>query len=392
MTGPSRVTSPSAGGEQYPTGAQLIDEVRASTGLHDFGPGAFHDGLDVLLDSVAGDAGLTPEASAGKIDVFRRRLTNRLQIEAHFGDHPELDASRIEGPTAVTGLPRTGSTALGNMLSLDGQFRPLRIWEQTQPVPPPTTAEEAFDDRRLSMLAQFASVSTEDKAKHIFDIDASSEDTEVLGLSFRAQQMTMSLYRYHQWWRDTDMRQAYAYHRRVAVLLQSRRPPNRWLFKNPHLKFHLEDYLTAYPDGSFVMTHRDPAKVVPSYANFVYSLFPPDTRVDPVRFGAHIANHLRIGMERAIAARARIGDDRFLDVHHRDLIRDPSWTLQRIYEFLELELTPKPRAAMLRWQVVNRPSAHGAHRYTAEQYGLTAGQLRSDFDFYIRRFDVDVED
>jgi hypothetical protein len=35
--------------------------------------------------------------------------------------------------------------------------------------------------------------------------------------------------------------------------------------------------------------------------------------------------------------------------------------------------------------------AQGTHRYTAEQYGLTTDQIRSDYDFYIRRFDVAVE-
>jgi hypothetical protein len=35
--------------------------------------------------------------------------------------------------------------------------------------------------------------------------------------------------------------------------------------------------------------------------------------------------------------------------------------------------------------------AHGSHRYTAEQYGLTAAQIRCDYDFYIRQFDVPVE-
>jgi hypothetical protein len=35
--------------------------------------------------------------------------------------------------------------------------------------------------------------------------------------------------------------------------------------------------------------------------------------------------------------------------------------------------------------------AAGSHRYTPEQFGLSAEQIRSDYDFYIRRFDVAVE-
>ena len=43
------------------------------------------------------------------------------------------------------------------------------------------------------------------------------------------------------------------------------------------------------------------------------------------------------------------------------------------------------------WHEANRSGAHGTHRYTAEQFGLSAAQLRSDYDFYIRHFDIDVE-
>lgn len=379
---------------RYPTADELMDRAREKSGLDDFGSGDFREGLEVLLDSLATDARLAPQDAAGAVDMACRRLVNRLEIEEWYRTHPELDELSVDGPVSVIGLPRTGTTALGNMMSLDERFRPLRSWEQEQPCPPPALADERCDPRRLAAIQGHQLVSDDLKAMHIFDADASTEDTEVLGLGFRAQQMTLPVFGYHDWWRDTDMRDTYAYHRRVAVLLQSRRPPNRWLFKCPHQKFHLEDFLAAYPDAKFVMAHRDPAKVVPSYASLVATVFPgnwPATN-DCARLGRHIADHLRIGMERAMAARARIGEDRFLDVHHRELIRDRHATMQRVYEFLGMELTPSLQERMDRWQEQNRPSAHGVHRYSPEQYGLSADAIRSDYDFYIRHFDVELED
>ncbi len=47
---------------------------------------------------------------------------------------------------------------------------------------------------------------------------------------------------------------------------------------------------------------------------------------------------------------------------------------------------------MHEWQDANRSGAHGPHHYTAEQFGLSAVQLRADYDFYIRRFGVALED
>ena len=98
----------------------------------------------------------------------------------------------------------------------------------------------------------------------------------------------------------------------------------------------MEDFLSAYPDAKFIMTHRDPAKVVPSYASLVSSLFPPEWKEhnDMARFGRHISDHLRIGMERAIEARKRIGEDRFFDVHHHEFAADPYGVLQKTLDVL----------------------------------------------------------
>ena len=99
------------------------------------------------------------------------------------------------------------------------------------------------------------------------------------------------------------------------------------------------------------MTHRDPAKVVPSWASMVSTIFPTrcaSARPAPAR--PRGVEHLREGMQHAIAARARIGEDRFLDVHHRELVADPMGTVRRVYDFLGLELTPTVEQTIADWQ------------------------------------------
>lgn len=43
------------------------------------------------------------------------------------------------------------------------------------------------------------------------------------------------------------------------------------------------------------------------------------------------------------------------------------------------------------WYADNRSGAHGEHRYTPEQFGLSTAQLLADYDFYIERFGVLVD-
>lgn len=377
---------------KFPTGDQLMADAMEATGLSDFGPGDFRQGLGVLLDSLERDGDFSPETDATVAAKLHSWLVNRLEVEAWYVSHPEIEDLPVRGPVDVMGLPRTGTTALGNMLSLDPQFRSLRMWEQRKPCPPPTSGGEATDPRRLAYADEVDALPADLKAMHLYEVDATVEDSDVLGMAFHGQQMTLPVYTYQAWWRAADSTQAFHYHRRIAKLLQSQRPPNLWLFKAPHHKFHLEAVVAGYPDVKFVMTHRDPGKVVPSYSSIVSAILPPAAgERDVKRLGNEICNHLREGMENCIGARARIGEDCFLDVHHREFLADSIGTAKRVYGFLGLELTPSVEQTMRDWHTANRTGAHGAHKYTAEQFGLTTAQVRSDYDFYIRHFDVDIE-
>ncbi len=377
---------------RYPSSATLMAEANASTGLDDFGPGDFREGLDMLLNSLEHDAELDPSTDERVVGDLRRRLINRLQVEDWYGEHPEIAELSVRGPVDINGLPRTGTTALANMMSLDPQFRSLRGWEQAQPVPPPIHGEEQRDPRRLEALRDHEQLTPAAKALHLYDVDATMEDTDLLGMAFHGQGYTWPVYRYHAWWRECDMRPTYHYHRRVVKLLQSQCPPDLWLFKAPHHMFHLEAIAEAYPDVRFVMTHRDPAKVVPSYVSLVNTIFPaPDGQRDMVRLGQEVFRHLCEGMHNTVAARDRLGEQRFLDVHHHDLVADPIGTLHQAYDFLNLAWPNGFEHTVGDWQENNRSGAHGQHRYTAEQFGLSATQIHTDYQFYIDRFDVRVE-
>jgi hypothetical protein len=379
----------------YPSAAALMDRAREQTGLEDFGVPTFLEGLERLLESLASDAPYAAEERSRAVDLLQRRLVNRLEIEAWISAHPEVEDAKIEAPISIVGLPRTGTTALGNMMSRDPRFRPLRPWEQEIPCPPPRIEDEKRDPRRIAYRDRIEAMLRDDPeqgAMHIWEVDATMEDTEVLGLEFRSQQMTMPVWGYHAWWRAGDMRDTFRYHARIARLLQSRRPPNRWLFKAPHHKFHLDHILEGYPDIRFVFTHRDPAKSVPSYASFIAALFPPYVveRIGKEKIGREIHEHLATGMRQAMAARERLGPERFFDVHHTEFVTQPMAVLERLYDWLGLELTDEVRARFEGWRAEHASGAHGAHRYTAEEYGLSTDAIREEYADYIRAFDVQV--
>jgi hypothetical protein len=92
------------------TVADLHASASRLTGLTDFGPDDYTDGLEVLLGSYARDADLTPLGRKMSRGMLRGGLTSRLLSQAAWQAHPEHAAVRIERPIFVTGLPRTRRT------------------------------------------------------------------------------------------------------------------------------------------------------------------------------------------------------------------------------------------------------------------------------------------
>src|SRR5262249_61037783 len=98
----------------------------------------YADGLEVLLRSYADEADLTPRGDRVARAMLRGALAARLISEAGWRAHPEHARVRLDRPLFVTGLPRTGTTALHRLLTADPAHQGLELWlaEAPQPRPP----------------------------------------------------------------------------------------------------------------------------------------------------------------------------------------------------------------------------------------------------------------
>jgi hypothetical protein len=155
--------------------------------------------------------------------------------------------------------------------------------------------------------------------------------------------------------------------------------------------FRLDAFAAEYPNARFIWTHRDPASVIPSVASLQHTLYAhrcSDGALDKAREGPRALAFWSEGMRRAIAARDRIGDHRFVDLWNRDLVARPVETFAALYERLDFDFTPEREVAIADYGRRNAQGAFGEHRYTAEEYGLTRDAIREGFADYVARFDV----
>jgi hypothetical protein len=383
--------------EVLPGADALLAEARERTGLADFGDASFREGLDVLLDDLA-RAELSPLGTMVWRGRLLSHLVGRLRVEDWLARHPELERLPVPAPVFVVGLPRTGTTALSHLLAQDPATRSLRVWESAQPVPPPESATEHTDPRieaATKQLAAMHQLSPRLAAMHEDTPTGPTENHDLLGMSFRTFHFEgMSwLPRYVAWWLACDMRPAYRFHRRVLQLLQSRCPPDRWMLKSPPDSFCLDAVLAVYPDARFVMTHRDPAAVLGSVCSLIHTMYemtgkPPARE----RIGAAELASWSEAMSRLLAVRARIGEERFADVHFRELVADPLGTIARSYAKLGLPFTDAAERGIAAFAAAHPRGRHGEHRYQLADWGLAREAVHEAFRFYRERCGVTLED
>ena len=373
---------------------RLLEAASAATGgLDDFGDPSFRDGLEVLIRSGAEEGRLTPIGEAALEGMSVGSLCARLRVVDWHASHPELRTTAVERPIFLIGLPRTGTTALSHLLSVDPANRSLLNWEVNEPVPP-AGADWRNDPRFLAALEApdiFEMVNPEFKAIHHDPVDMPIECATVLGQHFRSLHLSTTFFvpSYMEWVRTVDHRPAYEWHRSVLQVLQSGHG-GRWQLKSPVHLIDPASLLAVYPDARFVITHRDPVEIVASVCSLARSLggtFSDADWTDYVRtvwpeVVAELVDHqLAFRAEQEAAGYG----DAFVDVPYSSLVTDPIGAVRDLYAALDEPFTDEAEAAMRTHTQTHVKDRFGRHSYSLEEWGLDRDVLTERFGPYLDR-------
>jgi hypothetical protein len=373
---------------------ELEDGARAATGLDDFGSPYYREGLERTVESLNTEADLSQMGAVIQHATISNALIQRLKIEETYARHPEMDDGIVGGPVFVIGLPRTGTTALSQLVAADPQFRSLRMWESQAPTPPPEAATQESDPRiaqaeaGLQMLNDMFPLM---KSLYNSEPTAPTECQDLMGMSFRTFHFNgvVRVPGYLEWLMGCDMRETYLFHRRVLKLLQWHCPPNLWHLKTPVHVFALDALVETYPNAKFMWSHRDPARVMGSVCSLIrYVRSWSSDRDDPVELGAEQLDSWSEGVRRAMDFRRRVGDERFSDVAFSDLQADAVGTLAASYESLGLEFTDGAARSVEEWARAHKPGTRGSHDYDLADFGLTPESVRERFTEYLHTYDA----
>ena len=377
----------------------LIARAIGETGLSDWGDDSFTTRFGLAVDhinTIAMDAA-GRSAAATNIDWL---LTDRLKFFADRTRFP-LAEEVIDKPMFATGEPRSGTTLMHALMSVDPDARALRFWEVMHPSPPPGTTGP--DDPRIAVSDdEWREINTKmGKWLHCHPYNdmlgnGLPEDERTWAFDFRVMTPTA-------WWRvpmqnlslglPTDSAAQYRIHKMMLQAFQYNRAKKYWVLKGFH-GFRLKEFFEAYPDASLVWLHRDPVQVAASSTMMMADIMEGIVgRIDLIAEAKTHLTRTRASIANTMA-NPMVNDPRIHHVRYKDFVNDPIATIRGYYAFTARELTPQAEAAMRDYLANNKGDRHGKFHYSTKlltDIGEDIDALNEEFRPFRERFGVEIE-
>ncbi|CAF1451222.1 unnamed protein product [Adineta ricciae] len=338
-----------------------------------------------LLDKLHTDSKQVLNYCAANSDQFPRDFSN-------------------SGPLILCGLPRTGSTLLYNLLACDTDCRaPLFTDMCVQPVPPIPRSNSVEHERRGVIAGQAAKLDEQLVGRTSFLKESHPEfpieedihimyQTGIVLLLTGVPSPRQS--EFDAWiWDQTNKDFAYDYHEMFLRMLNSvDAPPSHWLLKSVSHCLYLDTLFSHYPNASFIMTHRQLDKVLPSFCSMLWALshvyFDEDNAKYRDIVNARTLQYIDQMIKRIVEFRTRRRDldQQILDINYDEITRQPIATVRRIYDHFGFRWSNEFEIAMQNWLRDNPQGKQGRHTYSLTDIHRTHDDIKAQYNDYIKLF------
>jgi hypothetical protein len=348
----------------------LCAQARQRTGLADFGDPPLEPALSTLVNSLELQADLHPLGRFLMRIHLRGLLETRLRLTQAWREHREaMDASLIQRPVFITGMPRSGSTFLHELMAEDPENRTPRVWEVMFPIPTRKNVRSSVDPRiRKAEACLWWFRRLAPLADGMYPIRASTphECVGIHSYTMLSQEfvLTCRIPAYEAFLREGNLGPAYAWQKRFLQYLQLSGRHKNWILKSPEHVYGLDHLLSVFPDAVVIQTHRNPLEVLRSSLQLNEMLegvfaYPADRAQTEIRE----ARSLIESMESIRSFRKAHPEfsGRFIDVHYDDLVSDPLKVIRHIYHHLNWHLV-EPASERIKRFAATRSRYKRRHR------------------------------
>jgi hypothetical protein len=386
---------------QCPDADALLDEASKATGLTDFGDPRLRTPLEAYIESFRKDAWhkMTAQARAYAVSTTVDFLGSRFKIAADRKRYPEIAREQVKQPFIVVGPPRSGSTLLNTLLSLDPEAMSTPFWACLEPSPPPGLGEPtakrlaAVDARLedfLDHLPQMRIMHSYYAEEGAGALGEDGHDIMVMAQTTKGMWYFYPIDGYLEYLLSAEHEAALDFHHDFLQHCQWRvGGKTSWALKAADHQIWLRTLHARYPDAALIWTHRDLSEQLGSAASVfcagrtLSAPVPDEAKRDLGRQAVELERRIVL---RALEMREELGEERFYDVAYQEMMADPVATIERIYVRFGREFTPQFAERIRTWVRQNPQTKHGVHKHSPDEFGLDADTINRDFAQYVERF------
>ena len=331
---------------------------------------------------------------------------NRVVERIDDALYPAQRERSLGKPVFIVAAPRSGTTFLHRLMSLDEQFTTFKLVQTFFPTISGYRAIDAVKRLNEAVGGVFS------RARKAFDreyfgaweglhdtgLNQDEEDEALWALAFATPAIWLVLpfperfahLRFVDRMPAEKRAKLVAYYRGCVQRHLYAHPGQQLLGKNVLLPGRFEIVTEALPEARFIHILRHPYEAVPSTLSLFtvpWRWHSPDLALDgsEARALAQLTIDYYKFLHQKQLASDRAGDSRFFSLTYKSLLADPVARIAEIYERFDLALTP-PLAARLRCEVEQQRKYKSEHTYSLEQFGLTREYVYSElaelFDYY----------
>jgi hypothetical protein len=378
--------------------ATLMNAAMKQAGLKNFGDEYWRPNLSKLIEAIENES----KVHAWGRFITQQRLVsllaNRLCAEYWLNKHPEILEQELKPIVMITGLQRTGTTMLQRLLAAHPQALSILSWEALSPAPwlVPNEKEKRIAQARLSEKA-LKYMAPEFFAIHPVEHLAPEEEILLLDMSFLSTvpEATLMVPQYAKWLEQQDQTPAYAYMRKMLLLLQWQKQntnATHWILKTPHHLEWLDTMVKVFPETKIVWGHRDPTVAITSFLSMAYHgmrIFSDEVTKE---YAGHYWTNKDIYMlNKAMDYRDKNGSDRFIDISYYALIKDTFSEVEKLYKHCGIEFNDTVKSALQQRKAENKQHKYGVHKYTLSDYNITPEYIEQHTAAYRQRFNIPAE-
>ena len=444
---------------------KAMEMAMNETKLTDFGHDGMKEGQDsdplgfVTRYETSQNSGLgkckgrySPLGYLLSFNTMERRMVTRLRHVEYMKTHPQVSKISVTKPVFVIGFPRTGTTFLHEMLTLNKKVRTHYTWEQFDHVP--NTSQETCSALREDRIKRYRRnrgdfdrklrlVGDDIQAIHRIGYDEPEECTTPCAFELpyaigalplyilaAAEVIPMGCGRAFGFYKEylqmlTWQSGGEKVERQVGVKeFQAVSPSeekqtdndmssaphklgkdHRWMLKCPFHLPYLEELFATFPDATVVWTHRDPVECIGSACSLYYTLAAMAMEVDSIdkhAIGQGVVEYTRRSLEMAERSLHKLEANgaSIIHIRYQDNVQDPRGTVcgilreTGIMKGKEDELAYKEQLEqyLVRNKATNEKvkskKGGSGHTYSLVEYGLDEAGVRATFKHYTDKYNL----